>query len=91
LHNTGGAPVKVAFAGQVGAGSGEQRVRVTSGERMLFGDSFGVKPGEMRFGLTLPPGETVLVFEGDQPGRRIGTDPRDLAYQVINLEISVRP
>jgi len=45
----------------------------------------------MRFGLTLPPGETVLVFEGDQPGRRIGTDPRDLAYQVINLEISVRP
>jgi hypothetical protein len=91
LHNSSGVPVKVALAGQAGAGSGEQRVRVTSGERMLYGGTFGVKPGEMRFGFTLPPGETVLIFEGDQPGRRIGTDPRELAYQVINLEISVRP
>jgi hypothetical protein len=33
----------------------------------------------------------VQIFEGDQTGRRIGTDPRELAYQVINLEISVRP
>ena len=30
------------------------------------------------------------IFGGDQPGQRIGTDPRELAYQVINLEISVR-
>ena len=90
LHNSSGAPLKVAMSGLVGAGSGVQRLRVTAGERMLFGDTFGVKPGEMRFGLTLPAGETVLSFECDQPGRRIGTDPRELAYQVINLEISVR-
>ena len=77
LHNSSGAPLKVAMSGLVGAGSGEQRLRVTAGERMLFGDTFGVKPGEMRFGLTLPAGETVLSFECDQPGRRIGTDPRE--------------
>ncbi|MFM9079963.1 MAG: hypothetical protein ACKOTE_07480, partial [Opitutaceae bacterium] len=90
LQNAARVPVKVAVSGLVGAGAGEQRVRVTAGKRMLFGDTFGVKPGEMRFGFTLPPGETVLVFEGDQPGRRIGTDPRELAYQVMNLEINVR-
>ena len=50
------------MSGLAGAGAGEQRVRVSSGGRMLFGDTFGVKPGEMRFGLMLPPGETVLVF-----------------------------
>ena len=32
----------------------------------------------------------VQIFEGDQTGWRIGTDPRELAYQVLNLEISVR-
>jgi len=90
FYNSGAAPLKVAVSGLAGAGAGEQRVRVSTGGRMLFGDTFGVKPGEMRFGLMLPPGETVLVFEGDQPGRRIGSDPRELAFQVINLEISAR-
>lgn len=91
LVNHTGVPVKVALSGQAGAGAGEQRLRVTLGERMLFGGNFGPRLGEIRFGLTLPPGETVLVFEGDQPARRIGSDPRDLAFQVMNLEISVRP
>ena len=30
------------------------------------------------------------IFQGDQPCFRIGTDPRELAYQVMNLEMSVR-
>ena len=68
----------------------EQHLRVTAAGRLVFGDTFGARPGELRFGLTLPPGETVLVFSGDQPGRRIGTDPRELAFQVMNLEIALR-
>jgi hypothetical protein len=34
--------------------------------------------------------QMAQIFEADQPGWRIGTDPRELAYQVMNLEISVR-
>ena len=90
LENATGRPVKAAFSGLAGAGAGEQHLRVTAGGRLVFGDTFGARPGELRFGLTLPPGETVLVFSGDQPGRRIGTDPRELAFQVMNLEIALR-
>jgi hypothetical protein len=46
---------------------------------------------EIRFGLTLPPGETVLVFVSDRPGERVSTDPRDLAFQISNLNIVVKP
>ncbi len=90
FENTTGAPVLAALSGLAGAGAGEQHLRVTAGGRLVFGGTFGARPGGMRFGLTLPPGETVLVFAADQPGRRIGTDPRELAFQVMNLEIALR-
>ena len=48
-------------------------------------------PTEIRFGLALPPGDTVLHFATDRPAQKIGTDPRPLAYQIANVEIVVMP
>ena len=45
----------------------------------------------MRFGLEIPPGETVLAFATDRPAEKVGTDPRDLAFRVANLDIVVAP
>ena len=64
---------------------------VLQGERLLWGDHVGLGATEFRFGLTLPPGETVLLFVSDRPGERISTDPRDLAFQITNLDIVAKP
>ena len=70
--------------------NGFRQVRVSVGERLLWGDTVGEGPAPVRFGLTLPPGATTLVFSCDKPGEKIGTDPRPLAFQIANLEIVVQ-
>jgi hypothetical protein len=32
----------------------------------------------------------VLTFSSDRPARKVGADPRELAFKVANLEIFVR-
>jgi hypothetical protein len=49
------------------------------------------KTVEFRFGVVAPPGETLLHFTSDQPGHKIGTDPRALAFKITNLEVVVKP
>jgi hypothetical protein len=61
------------------------------GERMLWGDTVVSVPKELRFGIVLPPGETILRFVNDRPGEKVGTDPRDLAIRVANVELFVSP
>jgi hypothetical protein len=56
---------------------------------MLWGETVGQGSVDMRFGLAIPPGETVLVFSSDRPAEKVGTDPRDLAFRVANLDIVV--
>jgi len=89
LSNVSELAVTVTVRGFVSAAEGECRVRIGSGDRLLWGESAGVKPREFRFGLTLPPGETRVTFTGDRPAKKIGADPRELAFRVANLEIVV--
>ena len=91
LTNAADVAVTVTIRGLVSAADGECRIRIGSGDRLLWGESAGVKPREFRFGLTLAPGETRLSFTGDQPAKKIGADPRELAFRIANLEIVVPP
>jgi hypothetical protein len=92
LQNNTGGPVQAAVSAQAMSVEGTRALRVLLGERLLWGATITTRtPAEIRFGLVLPPGETVLTFSSDRPAQKIGTDPRLLAYQIANLEIVVRP
>lgn len=89
LHvtNASGQRVQLTVRGQATSADGVRGLRVLLGERLLWGDTVGHAFTELRFGVTLPPGETVLVFATDRPAQKVGSDPRDLAFQVANLDI----
>ena len=92
LVNRGTQPLAVTLRGEAASASDARNISVSHGERSLWSavlDARTVKGFE--FGLTLPPGETTLVFATDQPAHKIGTDPRDLAFMISNLEIVVGP
>jgi hypothetical protein len=91
LVNQNPEPIRVVLRGDARAVTEPRRVRVSVGERLLWGDIVGGSATDMRFGLTLPPGETVLVFSSDRPAERVSTDPRDLAFRVADLVIVVSP
>jgi hypothetical protein len=75
----------------VASAQGERRVRVLLGEVLLWGEVISTQPEALRFGWTLPPGDSEIRFTTDTPGRRTGTDERLLAFRVQNLEIVARP
>jgi hypothetical protein len=83
-------PLAIALNGKVSAAVDPRKLRVSIGENMIWSGQIDGTPREMRFGFTAPPGETVVVFTSDQPARKIGSDPRELAFMVANLEIFVR-
>lgn len=91
LSNVSPQPVTVTMHAQAISAEGPRQLRVSDGERLLWGETIGQGPAEMRFGFTLPPGDTMLQFSTDRPGQKIGTDPRDLAFQILNLDIVVEP
>ncbi len=92
LNNRAGRPVRATIRGQASSVEGARSLRISLGERLLWGETIGAKgTTEIRFGFTLPPGETVLIFTSDRPAQKIGTDPRALAFQIANLEIVVQP
>lgn len=80
----------VALHGSASAAVEPRTVRVSLGERMIWSGEVGLAPRELRFGFTAPPGETVLVFTSNLPATKVGSDPRELAFMVANVEISVR-
>jgi hypothetical protein len=90
LTNTAGRPLRLVMRGQVLAAGAMRSVRVTNGDEILWADTVGQGPADLRLSVVLPPGETTLVFWTDKPAERIGTDPRDLAFQVANLDIVVQ-
>lgn len=92
LQNDAGRPVRAVFTAQAISVDGERALRISIGERLMWGDTLYARlPTEIRFGLILPPGETVLAFSSDRPAQKIGTDPRSLSFQITNLEIVVKP
>ncbi len=89
--NSAAQPLRLTVHGQVLSAEGLRGLRVLQGERLVWGDSIGQGYSEIRFGFSLPPGETVLSFTTDKPAQKVGTDPRDLAFQLANLTIVVEP
>lgn len=91
LRNESTEPLLATIRAEATSGEGNRGVRVLADGKMLWGDNVGLGATEVRFGLPLPPGETVLVFVSDRPGQRVSSDPRDLAFQITNLDIVVKP
>jgi hypothetical protein len=87
LNNSLGAEMRVVLHGRVSAVTEPRHLRVSAGERLIWGETVTGEPIEMRFGLSLPPGETTLVFSTDRPAEKVGTDPRALAFRLANLEV----
>jgi hypothetical protein len=88
--NDSGQPVQMILRGQVTSAEGMRTVRVMLGERLVWSDTVGQGAAEIRFGIALPPGETVLTLSSAPGGQKVGTDPRDLAFQLANLDIVVQ-
>ena len=91
FRNESGQPVRIAVRGKASSVTETRRLRVLQGERLLWGDAVVSLPKEFHFGLVLPPGETTVRFVNDRPGEKVGTDPRDLAIRVANLDVFVSP
>jgi hypothetical protein len=92
LHflNGNNQAVLIAVHGYASAAVDPRKLRVSIGENMIWSGDLEHARREMRFGFTAPPGETVLTFSSDRPARKVGADPRELAFKVANLEIFVR-
>jgi hypothetical protein len=91
LVNTSAQPLALVLRGTVTSVEHLRQIRILQGEQLLWGDHVGKGAAEFRFPLRLPPGELTLRFVTDQPAQKVGTDPRDLAFQVANLDIQVQP
>lgn len=91
LTNASAQPVRVALRAMTNAAGAARSLRVMAGDRLLWGETIAAETTELRLGLVLPPGETVLRFVTDRPGETVGTDPRALAFRVADLEIFVTP
>ena len=91
LSNASTQPVRVVVLARASSANAPRKLVVSEGKKLLWSETVGSAPGLMRFGFELPPGETVLTFATDRPGDKIGTDPRPLAFRVMNLEIVVTP
>jgi hypothetical protein len=91
LDNAAAQPLRVVVVARASSAREPRQLVVNEGQKLLWSETVGSVPRVMRFGLDLPPGETVLTFTSDRPGDKIGTDPRPLAFRVANLEIVVTP
>lgn len=91
LINTGAGPINLVVQAKASAVTEPRLLRVSVGERMVWSEPVRRDPRDLRFGFTLPPGETTLIFATDRPAEKVGTDPRALAFRVANLKLFVAP
>ena len=99
IHNGSGGALAITCEGQATPALDERRLRISAGlstaprtnDAMVWSGELGSQPAKFQFGVTLPPGETVLSFSTDKPGHPIGSDPRQMAFRISNLNITVKP
>ena len=92
VRNDSAGEIRLSFRAQAHPVEGERALRVTLGERLLWGGPLAVRGAtEVRFGTALPPGESILVFSTDLPAQRKGTDPRALAFRLSDVELLATP
>jgi hypothetical protein len=92
VRNDSAGEIRLSFQAHAHPVEGERALRVTLGERLLWGGQLAVRGAtELRFGAVLPPGESVLVFATDLPPQRKGSDPRALAFRLSDVELIATP
>jgi hypothetical protein len=91
IRNDAGRPLTLVFHGRAAPAQDERRLIVNAGQAMVWAGALGATPVSLQFGFVLPPGETTLAFVTDQPAHPVGTDERKMAFQILNLEIVVKP
>jgi hypothetical protein len=92
VRNDSAGEIRLSFQAHAHPVEGERALRVTLGERLLWGGQLAVRGAtELRFGAVLPPGESVFVFATDLPPQRKGSDPRALAFRLSDVELIATP
>ncbi|MFZ9747092.1 MAG: hypothetical protein ACO3G4_10720 [Opitutaceae bacterium] len=92
VRNESAGEIQLSFRAQAHPAEGERSLRVTLGERLLWGGPLAARGGtEVRFGIPVPPGESILVFSTDRPAQRMGTDPRPLAFRLSDVQLVAVP
>ena len=90
LRNEAGGPLAVVVRGNISA-LDARTVRIFAGEAMVWSGEVGEKKASFKFGCVLPESGVGLRFVSDKPGRKVGSDPRQLSFSVFNLEFVVTP
>jgi hypothetical protein len=90
VRNASAGPLAVVVSGRVAALDG-RTLRIFAGEAMVWSGELTEKKTSFRFGLVMPEEGMTLRFESDKPARKAGTDPRELAFNIFNLEFVVTP
>ena len=91
VRNDSGRPLSLIIHGRAAAAQDERRLRICAGQAMGWAGPLTAAPADFRFGFIAPPGETKLSFATDLPGHPIGKDERQMAFQILNLEIVAKP
>jgi hypothetical protein len=91
IGNHSGGAVTIVFTGRAVSAQDERRLRISVGEAMVWSGELAAQPVNFQFGVTVPPGETVVSFTTDKPAHPVGNDPRLMAFGIYNLDIVVKP
>jgi hypothetical protein len=91
LTNATSQPIWIAVRGFATSSGDTRRLRVSVGEAMVWSEEVTPRTGPLRFGAALPPGETVITFKSDGAPLMVDTDPRPMAFKIMNLEIVATP
>lgn len=99
LHNGSAQPVLAVIKGHASPAVDERRLRISaspapgdeSRKALVWSGELGKLPTAFQFGITVPPGDTIVSFATDRPPHPIGSDPRMMAFSISNLEILFKP
>ena len=90
LRNEAGGPLTLVVRGNVAA-LDARTLRIFAGEALVWSGEVGEKKASFKFGCVLPESGVGLRLVSDKPGRKVGSDPRQLSFSVFNLEFVVTP
>ncbi len=90
IKNTSAGLLAVAVRGGAASPKATQ-LRIYAGENLVWVGPIGERQVPFRFGFTAPEGVTTLRFESEADGGPIGTDMRQLAFNIFDLEVVVAP
>ncbi len=90
IRNHSGGPVVVTMRGAVAAVE-KRSVQIAVADAPVWSGEVATKPIEFQFECTAPPGDTLVRFASDKPPSILPQDPRKLAFNVLNLEVVVKP